>query len=138
MESTNISNDKKDTKTKDFLKKIKSNFVLKKINDYLQKIKSLIVFKYNKELQKRLNININDYYDYSKIEIELIPIKNEKGRFINIPEDKKGYYHIYFNESKDEIKTNELAEDNKVSRIKIIINYQIIVQMILFVNLLLF
>ena len=33
--------------------------------------------KYNKKLQKRKNININDYKDYTKIEIEIIPVKNE-------------------------------------------------------------
>ena len=42
-----------------------------------------------------------------------------------MPENGEEYVHIYFNESKDEIKTNELVKDNKVSRIKIIIDYQI-------------
>ena len=36
---------------------------------------------------------------------------------------KKNIY-IYFNESRDEIKNNEFVKDNKVSRIKIIIDYQ--------------
>jgi len=33
---------------------------------------------------------------------------------MNIPENEKEYFHLYFNETKDEIKKNELAEDNKV------------------------
>ena len=42
-----------------------------------------------------------------------------------MPQNEKEYFHIYFNESKDEIKSTELAEDNKVSKIKIIIDYQV-------------
>ena len=34
---------------------------------------------------------------YSSIEIELIPIKNKKGKFININEDEKDYFHIILN-----------------------------------------
>ena len=129
MESTNILKDKKDIKTKDELNNIKSDYFIQKICDYLTRKKSLEIFKYNKNIQKRLNININNYKEYSEIyssiEIELIPIENSKGKFINIPEDEKKYIHIYFNESKDEIKTDKLIEDNKVSKIKVIIDYQV-------------
>ena len=93
MEFINISKDKKDIKSKDEIKKLKSNYILKKIFNYLQKKKSLEIFKYNKKIQKRLNININNYKEYpeiySSIEIELIPIKNSNGKFININEDEK-------------------------------------------------
>ena len=129
MEFINISKDKKDIKSKDEIKNLKSDYFLQKICDYLQSKKSLEIFKYNKKIQKRLNININNYKEYSEIyssiEIELIPVKNSKGRFINIPENEEEYFHIYFNERKDEIKDNVLAYDNKVSRIKIIIDYQV-------------
>ena len=101
----------------------------KKYVNFLLRKKSLEIFKYNKKIQKRLNININNYKEYSEIyssiEIELIPVKNSKGRFINIPENEKEYFHIYFDEKKDEIKDNMLVDDNKVSRIKIIIDYQV-------------
>ena len=130
MESANILKENKDKISKDNLNNIKSDFFLQKICDCLKRNKSLEIFKCNKNLQKRLNININNYKEYSEIyssiEIELIPIENSKGKlFINIPEDEKKYFHIYFNESRDDIKNNELVKDNKVSRIKIIIDYQV-------------
>ena len=129
MEDTNTSKDKKDIKSKDELNNIKSDYFLQKICDYLNRKKSLEIFKYNKNIQKRLNININNYKEYSEIyssiEIELIPIENSDGKFINIPKDEKKYFHIYFNESKNEINNNILLENNKVSRIKIIIDYQV-------------
>ena len=102
MEDTNTSKDKKDIKSKDKLNNIKSDYFLQKICDYLNRKKSLEIFKYNKNIQKRLNININNYKEYSEIyssiEIELMPIENNDGKlFINIPEDEKKYFHIYFN-----------------------------------------
>ena len=129
MESIATSKDKKDIKSKDELKNLKSDYLLKKICDYMQRKKSLEIFKYNKKIQKRLNININNYKEYSdiysSIEIELIPVKNSEDKFITVEEDEKEYFHIYFDESKDEIKDNKLFYDNKVSRIKIIIDYQV-------------
>ena len=35
------------------------------------------------------------------------------------------YYHIYFNDNKEEIKRNYLNEDDNVSKFKIIIDYQV-------------
>ena len=37
----------------------------------------------------------------------------------------KIYYHIYFNDNKEEIKRNDLNENDNVSKIKIIIDYQV-------------
>ena len=108
---------------------IKSIYFLQKIFDYLKMPKSLEIIKYNKNIQNRLNISINNYKiyseEYSSIEIELTPMKNEYGRFINFS-NKKDYYHIYFNDNKDEIKRNYLSKDDKVDKIKIIIDYQVI------------
>ena len=85
--------------------------------------------KYNKELQKRLNLNINDYKKYaelySSIEIELKLVDDKYGKFINIPNEEKEYYHIYFDNSNEEIKRNYLKDNEKVKMIKIIINYQV-------------
>ena len=39
--------------------------------------------------------------------------------------ENKIYYHIYFNDNKEEIKKNYLNKNENVSKIKIIINYQI-------------
>ena len=68
--------------------------------------KSLSIMKYNKKLQKRLNISINDYKECSKIEIELKLVDNKYDKFINISDKEKDYCHIYFNNSKEEIKRN--------------------------------
>ena len=129
MEDTSTSKDKKDIKSKDELNNIKSKYILKKICDYLQTKKSFEIFKYSKHIQKRLNISINNYKEYSEkyssVEIELIPIKNGKDKLINIPKNEKEYFHIYFNDSKNEIENNKLVENNKVSKIKIIIDYQV-------------
>ena len=138
MEDTNTSKDKNNIQSKDELNNINSKFdiqniknkyILKKLFDNIKKYKLLEIFKYNKNIQKRLNININTYKEYSEIytsiEIELIPIKNSDGEFINIRENEKKYFHIYFNESKNEINNNILLENNKISKIKIIIDYQV-------------
>ena len=59
---------------------IKNNFILKKLFNYLYKIRLLETIKYNKSIQKRINININHYKEYSEkyssTEIELKPMKN--------------------------------------------------------------
>ena len=48
------------------------------------------VIKYNKSIQEIMNININDYKNYyEQIEIEIKPIENKYGKFINIKEDKE-------------------------------------------------
>ena len=88
---------------------LKSNYFLKNIFDFLPKKKALEIIKLNKTIQERLNLSINDYKNYSEqfspIEIEIIPAKDEYGKFINRL-DKKEYYHIYFNDRKEEIKRN--------------------------------
>ena len=50
---------------------------------------------------------------------------NKYGKFINIPDKDKEYYHIYFNNSNEEIKRNYLNKNEKVKIIKIIIDYQV-------------
>ena len=85
----------------------------------------LLIVKYNKKLQNRLNLSIEDYKEYSSIEIELKLVNNKYGKFINNPDKDKKYYHIYFNNSKEEIKRNYLKDKEKVNTIKIVINYQV-------------
>ena len=87
--------------------------------------KSFEIVRYNKKLQKRLDISINNYKECSKIEIELKIADNRYGTFINIPEEEKEYYHIYFDNSNEEIKRGNLEENKKVNIIKIIIDYQV-------------
>ena len=115
---------------KGHLKKIRSSFILKKIFWCLEKKKKLETIRYNKSIQERINININHYKEYtekySSIEIEMKPMENEYGRFININKEYEEYYHIYYNDNKKEqIKSTSLNKNDKVSKINIIIDYQV-------------
>ena len=49
---------------------------------------------------------------------------NGHGKFINIDEDEK-YYHIYFNDNKEEIKIKTKRKKDKIRKIKIIIGSEI-------------
>ena len=117
-------------KSKNKFINIKSDYFIQKVFGIIQKRISLEIIKYNINIQKRLNININNYKEfselYSSIELEIIPIQNKYGSFINIDkEEDKIYFHIYFNDNKEEIKKTEIDEEDKVSKINIIIDYQI-------------
>ena len=128
MGSEIISNIKQLRTSKD-LNNLKSDYFLIKMFDLIKQNKALKIIKSNKKIQKRLNINIKNYKEcsqlYSPIELELKLEDNEYGKFINIPDEEKEFFHIYFNNSKKEIKRNYLKEKEKVKRIKIIINYQV-------------
>ena len=108
---------------------IKNNFILKKVLfSFYRKNKSLEIIKYNKKLQKRLDLGIVDYKEYSEtktsIEIEIFPVKSPNGIFINIFEkEDEEHFHIYFNKNQKESKKYHLSEDIKF--IKIIIDYQV-------------
>ena len=53
-------------------------------------------------------------------------MKGKYGKFININEGNKKYFHIFFNDNKKkEIDNTSLNIDDNVSKISIIINYQI-------------
>ena len=57
--------------------------------------------------------------------IELKLVYNGYGKFINISDKNKKYYHIYFDNSFNAIQRNYLNENEKVEKITIIIDYQI-------------
>ena len=40
--------------------------------------------------------------------------------------EKKSFFHIYFNDGKEDMKRNYFTEDDKVEKIKLIIDYQIL------------
>ena len=46
---------------------IKSKFILQKILKNISKKKYLEINKYNKKIQKRLDLNINDYIEFSEL-----------------------------------------------------------------------
>ena len=113
---------------------LKSDFFLRKISDCLSGKISLEIVKYNKYLQQRLKLNINNYKEfcqkYSSIELEIKPNNykenNDYNKFINITDkENEQYIHIFFNDNKEETKKHFLSEDDKVTKINIIIDYQI-------------
>ena len=129
MEANSAKEISKQIKSNDIFSNIKSKYITQKVLNYLSKKKTMVIIKYNNNIKKRINVNINDYKEYcekySSIEIEIIPIKNEYGIFINVKEENKKYYHIYFNNNKGEIDRNYINKDDKVSKINVVVGYQI-------------
>ena len=127
--NSNIKEEKEDSNknsSMNIFENLKSDFFLRKAFNKLNKNKSLKIINYNKRIQKRLKISINDYKEYSSIIIEIIPVKNEYGTFINIKKDEENYYHIYFNNNKtEEIKRTYLEANDKVTKIIIMIEYPV-------------
>ena len=110
MDSKDIINTKKEIEklnrieSKNKFINLKSDYFIQKLFNNIKKRISLKIIKCNINIQKRLNININDYKDFSEnfssIELEIIPIQNKYGPFINIKEKDKKYFHIYSNDKK--------------------------------------
>ena len=103
---------------------IKSKYILKQIFDILQEFKMLNIIRYNKNLQKLLNITIEDYKKNGIIEIEIIPCDNTNGKFISFNEKLSSYYHIYFNDNKRETK-NTIINTYNAKKIKVVIDHQV-------------
>ena len=112
MESDNLISKEKTEKSEhkfvDKFENIKSDYFLEKVFNNIMKKRCLNILKYNKNIKKRINININNYKEYSEkyssIEIEIKPVKNGFGGFIYFKKEDENYYHIYFNNNKEEIK----------------------------------
>ena len=117
---------------------IKSDFFFQKIFELLERNKYLSIIKYNKAIQNKLKISLKDYKEYSElysqIEIELKPRSSWFGKYINILDENKEYFHIYFNDEKEEIKRYELEQDEEVNKIKVVIDYQVSVLAYLFLK----
>ena len=137
----------------DLKNKLKTGYFLERIFSYISRKKALKIMKISKYVQKFSNISINDYKEYSQlyssIEIELTITENkvrnikpdlkpyirivqndkkpkvELRKFINIPDEDKKYYHIYFDNSKEEIKRNHLKINEQVKMIRIKISYPV-------------
>ena len=124
--SINISKENEIAKPNPIIENIKSRYILSKIYDNIPKMQKLEIVKYNKKLQNRLNLDVKDYKEYREIEIEIIPTKGKYGKFINIDENDKLFYHIYFNDNEEEIENKyKINYNDKVTKIKIIIDYQV-------------
>ena len=92
------------------LSNIKSEYALNKIIGNLKKDKALKIIKYDKRLWNLFNLSIKDYKIYSEIELDIIPAKNEYGKFLNISnKEEEPYFHIYFNDNRKEIKKTFLT-----------------------------
>ena len=84
--------------SKDIFKNLKNDYFLQKLFNNLLKKKFLDIIKYNKNIKERINISIKDYKEYSEIyssiEIEIKPIINNYGKFIDMKEKIRKYYHV--------------------------------------------
>ena len=123
------STNKASNQMKDIFKNVKSSYILEKLFDNLERKKLLDIIKYNKDIKRRMNININNYKEYSElyssIELEIITKLNGYGHFLYVGGEYGKYFHIYFNDNKEEIKRNYIKKDDKVRKIKIIIDSEI-------------
>ena len=127
-----LNSPKEQTKSiNEMFKGLKCDFFIQKIFAHFERKKLLELIKCNKQLQKMMNININDYKIYhemfTSIELEMEPNKyGAYGEFIRIKDEDKKYYHIYFNNNiKKEIKRQCVNENEKIKIIKIIIDYPV-------------
>ena len=120
-----MAENKNNQNIKNILANIKSKLIFRKIFCNILEKKLLNIIRFNKNFQNKLNKNIIDYKKiYLKIEIEIIPHKYSYGKFINIDKDNRQYYHIYFNDNEEEAKINVIPENAKITKIKIIIDYE--------------
>ena len=108
---------------------IMNNHILKVIFKNLTKIKTLEMIRYNKNVQNRLNLNINDYKEMAKIEIDLEvtpTIVISKSNIINLynTANDECYFNIYFKDSKNETKDEFVNNENV--KVKLIIDNNII------------
>ena len=110
------------------LKNVKSKYILIELLEHLNEKKLLEIALYNNYIKQKMNININNYKEYSeKFSSIIIEIKLNKNysNFINYKNEEEKFYHIYFHNNKEEIKRNKFDKNKKVSNIKIKIDYQI-------------
>ena len=77
------------------------------VYSFSRKNEYIILKDYHLKRNKLLVDEIMLTKEYSKIVIDIIPAENIYGNFINIKNNER-YYHIYFNDDKDETKRNEI------------------------------
>ena len=115
---------KKSIQNNNILMNIKSKHVLKHIMENLLEKKFLKIIKINKCLQNKIGKNIISYKEFLLTEIEIEIAENKYGKIYNYLEEEEPYYHIYFDNNKEEIKRNEITENDNVKKIKILIDYE--------------
>jgi len=80
---------------------VRSKVILKKIFHNLDKRIYCQIIRYNKNLQKKINIKLEDYHQlykiYSKIELEIIPTSQFRlTEEIIKMNNNKSFYHIHY------------------------------------------
>ena len=97
---------------------IRSKIIMKIILDNLTQKTKLNIIRYNKKIQNRFNIGIDDYIkENSLIIIEIIPLENKYGNFINIFNSKlQPNYRIYFDDNNNEVKRTFIFKMKKLQK----------------------
>ena len=105
---------------------IKSIIIFKRIFQNLSEISLMKIIIYNKNIQAKLNMSINDYINYYKqTVIEIIPKKEDKKIYFINREGGKKFFHIYFNDSKEEVNRNYIEAHENISKIIVKIDKEI-------------
>ena len=113
------------------IKKIHSKYLTQKFFGLMKTKQYMEIIRYNKDVQKRMEISQKDYEKiFNQIEVEvslkdnLVFKKEEPNIFINFLEGKNNYY-IYFNDNKETIDRNYINKEDKVLKIRIIIEPEV-------------
>ena len=108
------------------LNNIRSICILKLIKIHLAEYKCLQLLRYNKQIQKRLNINLDTYKDYLKIVIDIVPIADKNYKTFFRHYIKNPFYHYYLNDRPDEVSNyTYYYHDDKVKKIRLVIDYNV-------------
>ena len=107
---------------------IKNKIILKQILSHLNEKNVLNLIKHNKALQNYLSIGIKDFKDYNQVIIELTTIQEfEENYFFNYKyESDESAIHVYFNDDKEDKKTNHFNKKDKVTKIKMVLDWEFI------------
>ena len=112
------------------LKNIKSKYIIKEIFSYLSEGKVLKLVKYNKYFKEKIELEHRDYRKFEQIEIEITlkqfedDYERKKMYFINKELESK-FYHIFFDNDNIEQKRNYLYSNEKIEKIKVILDLEI-------------
>ena len=107
---------------------------MKKIKQNLNQKRCLQLVKYNKKMQEKLDISIEDYREYNQIVFELYPNDEIGNIFFNSIMIDSRYMHIYINDGKNEKKGSIIEHKDIIKKIKVVIDFEIKSLNSLFIN----